>query len=209
MWLWLRGPARHSDLLRAEATQWLAGTALSAAVIVAFAAVLVLDRADLGRAGAYVDPALVLVSCAVLIPTPIRMIRETLVELLEGAPDPEVQRPVQLAVNEVREEFGLDDPFLRMTKTGRKLYVEADFLVRGRDWDVSDEDEIRRAILDRLVHLPYDVWLNVELQRRRGPHRLTPGPFRKPRFRLSSRAGMPIFSRCRSPRHPTSATSSR
>ena len=163
VWLWLRGPARHSDLLRAEATQWLAGTALAGAVIVAFAVVLVLDRADLGRAGAYVDPALVLVSCAVLIPTPIRMIRTTVVELLEGAPDSEVQRPVQAAVNEVRVEFGLDDPFLRMTKTGRKLYVEADFLVRGRDWDVADEDEIRRAILDRLVHLPYDVWLNVEL----------------------------------------------
>ena len=158
VWLWLRGPARHSDLLRAEATQWLAGTALAGAVIVAFAVVLVLDRA-----GAYVDPALVLVSCAVLIPTPIRMIRTTVVELLEGAPDSEVQRPVQAAVNEVRVEFGLDDPFLRMTKTGRKLYVEADFLVRGRDWDVADEDEIRRAILDRLVHLPYDVWLNVEL----------------------------------------------
>jgi predicted Co/Zn/Cd cation transporter (cation efflux family) len=130
---------------------------------VAFAVVLVLDRADLGRAGAYIDPALVLLSCAVLIPTPIRMIRETLVELLEGAPEPEIQRPIQTAVNEVREEFGLEDPFLRMTKTGRKLYVEADFLVTGRDWDVSDEDEIRRAILDRLVHLPYDVWLNVEL----------------------------------------------
>ena len=86
VWLWLRGPARHSDLLRAEATQWLAGTALSVAVIVAFAVVIVLDRADLGRAGAYIDPALVLLSCAVLIPTPIRMIRETLVELLEGAP---------------------------------------------------------------------------------------------------------------------------
>ena len=97
VWAWLRGPARHSDLLRAEATQWLAGTALSGAVIVAFAAVLVLDRADLGSAGAYVDPALVLVSCAVLIPTPIRMIRTTVVELLEGAPAPEVQRPVQAA----------------------------------------------------------------------------------------------------------------
>lgn len=163
VWVWLRGPARHSDLLAAEATQWLAGTALSVAVVVAFALVLVLDRVDLGSAGAYADPVLVLVSCAVLVPTPIRMIRTTVVELLEGAPAPEIQRPVRSAVSEVREEFGLEDPFLRMTKTGRKLYVEADFLVRGRDWDVADEDEIRRAILDRLVHLPYDVWLNVEL----------------------------------------------
>ena len=70
---------------------------------------------------------------------------------------------MQAAVNEVRDEFGLAEPYLRMTKTGRKLYVEADFLVRGRDWGVDDEDEIRRSILDRLVHLPYDVWLNVEL----------------------------------------------
>lgn len=162
-WWLTRRPARHSELLAAESAQWLAGTALSLGLLVAFVVVMVLDRADIGSAGAYADPVLVLVACAVLVPTPIRMIRRTVVELLEGAPDPEVQRPVRLAVHEVRNELGLDDHFLRMTKVGRKLYVEVDFLVAGDQWDVADEDRVRRALLDRLAPLPYDLWLNVEL----------------------------------------------
>ena len=91
------------------------------------------------------------------------MIRTTVVELLEGAPDPSIQRPVRAAVHDVRVEHGLDDPYLRMTKVGRKLYVEVDFLVSGRDWDVAKEDEVRRSLQRRLEPLPYDLWLNVEL----------------------------------------------
>ena len=53
----------------------------------------------------------------------------TLVELLEGAPEPEIQLPVRQAVHRVRMQFGLDEPYLRMTKVGPKLYVEVDFLV--------------------------------------------------------------------------------
>jgi predicted Co/Zn/Cd cation transporter (cation efflux family) len=163
VWLGLRGPARRSELLAAEATQWLAGTALSVGVVVAFSLVLLLDRLDLGRAGAYADPVLVIVCCVVLVPAPLRMIRTTVVELLEGAPDPAIQVPVRAAVREVRLEHGLDDPYLRMTKIGRKLYVEVDFLVTGSDWRLADEDQIRRALKRRLDVLPYDIWLNVEL----------------------------------------------
>lgn len=163
VWLLLRRPARDSELLAAESTQWLVGAGLSLSVAVAFAAVLVIDGSDYANAGRYADPALVLVACLVLAPTPVRMIRTTLVELLEGAPDPEVQAPVRHAVNQVQREFDLDDPYLRMTKVGRKLYVEADFVVNGREWDVADEDEIRRSLQSRLVHLPYTLWLNVEL----------------------------------------------
>jgi len=65
VWSAIRGPARRSELLAAEATQWLAGTALSVAVIIAFGVAIALDRADIGWAGAYVDPVLVIVACAV------------------------------------------------------------------------------------------------------------------------------------------------
>ncbi len=163
VWLALRGPARRSELLAAEATQWLAGATLSLAVVVAFALVLVLSHSGHGAAGHYADPVLVLVSCVALAPTPVRMIRTTLIELLEGAPDPEIQRPVRHAVSEVQAEFELADPFLRMAKVGRKLYIEVDFVVTGHEWDVADEDQIRHSLLSRLSGLPFDLWLNVEL----------------------------------------------
>jgi predicted Co/Zn/Cd cation transporter (cation efflux family) len=162
-WLLLRGPASRSELLAAERAQWLASVALSLAVIVAFTLVIALERGGLTTASRYVDPVLVLLVCAALMPVPVRMVRTTLVELLEGAPDPEVQAPVRAAVHDVRELFGLDEPYLRMTKVGNKLYVEADFVVPPGEWHVDDEDRIRRAVLERLAPLPYAIWLNVEL----------------------------------------------
>jgi len=71
-WLVLRGPARHSELVAAEATQWLAGAALSFAVVVAFGVVLVIGGTDRAHAGLYADPVLVLLSSAALAPTPVR-----------------------------------------------------------------------------------------------------------------------------------------
>jgi len=163
VWWWLRQRGRGSELLAAEATQWLAGAALSLGMVVAFGAVLLLRDTDYSGAGRYADPGLVLAVCVLLVPTPLRMIRSTVVELLEGAPPDAVQVSVRGAVSAVRAEFGLDEPYLRATKVGRKLYVEVDFVVPGEDWHVSDEDRIRRALEARLRHLPFDLWLNVEL----------------------------------------------
>jgi predicted Co/Zn/Cd cation transporter (cation efflux family) len=90
------------------------------------------------------------------------MIRTTVIELLEGAPAMEVQRPVLERVDEVRREFDLPTPRVRMTKAGPKLYVEIDILV-APTVTIGQEDEVRRAFRDRLSTLGYEVWLNVEL----------------------------------------------
>lgn len=163
LWLWLRAVGRPSELLRSEAIQWRAGAGLSLGMVIAFLAAIGLEGGRFDDAARYLDPALVIVACVLLLPAPIRMLRDTLVELLEGAPAPEVQEPVRRAIAEVRHQFELPEPYIRMTKVGRKLYVEVDFVVPGREWDVADEDEIRYALRDRIEHLPYQLWLNVEL----------------------------------------------
>jgi predicted Co/Zn/Cd cation transporter (cation efflux family) len=164
VWMRLRARAARSELLAAEATAWRAGAALGLAMVVAFGVVLALEHTDARDWGHYADPALVIVASALLVPTPLRMIRTTLVELLEGAPDLDVQAKVRDAVTEVRRAHGLDEPYLRLAKVGRKLYVEVDFVVAGREWLVEDADAVRGDLLQRLESsLPYDLWLNIEL----------------------------------------------
>ena len=86
----------------------------------------------------------------------------TIVELLEGVPPSDVQGPVLQAVREVQETFDLNDPVVRMTKLGPKLYVEVDVVVQP-DVTIAQEDEVRADLRRRLSVLPYAVWLNVEL----------------------------------------------
>lgn len=160
---WLRPRAARSDLVRAEAIQWLSGVGLEVGMIVAFGAMLVLQRTAWAAVVPYIDPALVLVVCAVILPAPVRMLRTTLRELMEGAPPEAIQEPIRAAVADVSVDVGLPEPVVRIQKLGAKVYVEVDYLVEAGRWDTADADRVRHALYRRLAELPYLFWLNVEL----------------------------------------------
>jgi len=94
---------------------------------------------------------------------PLRLLRSGTVELLEGEPSAEISDAVRATVEEVRQRFGPDEPIVRLHKLGRKLYVEVDFVVEPGEWDVSEEDAVRRAVAEGLDPLGLDVWAYVEL----------------------------------------------
>jgi predicted Co/Zn/Cd cation transporter (cation efflux family) len=163
-WLWLRSKATatNSDVLISESTAWKIGALRGFGMIVGFSVMALLADTSLDDAVPYIDPVMVLITCAVFIPAPIRMVRVTIVELLEGAPSEEVQRPVHDVVEEVQTLFELEPPRVLMSKVGPKLYVEIDGVVDGHV-TVAQQQEVRDALAERLDALPYDIWLTVEL----------------------------------------------
>jgi len=161
--LFLRRQAGYSDLVKAEAAQWLAGLGLSAGMLVAFGAAAVLEGTELAWLTAYVDPAVVIVAGLVLFAIPLAMVRETVRELLEGSPPASVEGPVQAIVDAVSAEHGLDAPTVRMSKLGAKLYLEVDYLVEAGRYDTAFADRVRQALKAALEGQPLDVWLNVDL----------------------------------------------
>jgi predicted Co/Zn/Cd cation transporter (cation efflux family) len=161
---WLRARQQGSDLLAAEATQWRASAVLSTAMLVGFGIAWLLQSNGLDQAAALVDPALVLVAIVLLAPTPMRMIRAALRELLEATPEESVRRPVERAVTALRQRHELPEPSMRLGKLGRKLYVELDFLVDADGgWTVGDADRFRRELAAELNRPGQVLWLNVEL----------------------------------------------
>ena len=163
-WRWLRAIATStgSDVVISESTAWKIGAFRGVGMVVGFTALALIIGTGLDSAAPYIDPGMVLVTCVLFLPAPISMVRTTIVELLEGAPSPEVQGPVLDAVAAVRTQFDLDEPTVLMTKIGPKLYVEVDGVV-APDVTVAQEHEVRRALSERLDALPFDIWLTVEL----------------------------------------------
>lgn len=161
---WLRAREQGSDLLAAEAVQWRASAVLSMAMLGGFGVAAALQASGMVGPARFVDPALVLVAIVLLGPTPMRMIRAALRELLEATPSDEVKEPVTAAVAALRHRHGLPEPTMRLGKLGRKLYVELDFLV-GEDagWSVGDADRFRRELASELRQPGRVLWLNVEL----------------------------------------------
>lgn len=163
LWRFLARADQSSDLLAAEARQWAAAAVFSLVVAGGAVAATALRALGFGAAEPYVDSALVLVGCALLLPQPAILLRGALTELLEGAPADDLQRSVHEALTQVRERHGLAAPTVRMTKVGRKLYVDVVFLVEPGRWTVDEEDAVRREVAAALAALPHEVRLAVEL----------------------------------------------
>ena len=155
--------APRSELAAAEAAQWQAGAMLSGLIAVGAAAAAGADALGWQQVVAFADPALVLMAVAVLAPVPLRLLRAGGREILEAAPPPEVRRSIDAAVERTRADYDLGVPFVRATKLGRRLYVEVDFLVTAGEWDVAEEDRVRRHLIDGLSSLELEIWANVEL----------------------------------------------
>lgn len=161
-WAWIRRQAEGSDLLTAETTGWRVAAFRGVGMSVGFLVLWALTGSAWDGAAPYVDPVMVIITCAAFLSAPVRMVRTTVTELLEGAPEAEVQEPVLRAIRDVFREFEIDEPVVRMTKVGQRLYVEIDAEVRP-DATVADEHRVRTTVRDRLGSLPFDVWLNFEL----------------------------------------------
>lgn len=159
---WLRRSVKHSELIKAESTAWLIGGLRGVGMVAGFAFMLLIDGSSWAAAVPYIDPAMVLLTCVLFVLPPVQMVRSTVHELLEGAPDPEVQAPVLAVIEDVRREFNLADPVIRLNKVGSKLYVEIDAFV-APGVTVAEEHAIRTLLEQRLKVLPYQVWLNLDL----------------------------------------------
>jgi len=92
------------------------------------------------------------------------VMRTSLRELLEAAPDRSITKPIADAVALVRQYLGLPEPDLRIGKLGRKLYIELDFVVGPGTWDLGAADRVRRDLLHRLAQPGRLLWVNVELR---------------------------------------------
>ena len=155
--------APRSELAAAEVAQWRAGAVLSGIIAIGAAAAAAAAAAGLHQVVAYADPALVLLAVVVMAPVPWRLLRSGGREILEAAPPADVREAIEAAAELTREEFDLPPPLVRATKLGRRLYVEVDFLVDAGEWDVAEEDRVRRSLIRALAPLELEIWANVEL----------------------------------------------
>jgi len=160
--LWLRRAVKNSDLIATESTSWMIGGLRGARMIVGFALMLLLDGSSWDVAVPYIDPAMVLLTCVLFIRAPLQMVRSTIHELLEGAPDTAVQAPILEVIAAVLRLFSITEPIIRINKVGSKLYVEVDAFV-APEVTVTQEHEMRTHLERRLKELPYEIWLNLDL----------------------------------------------
>lgn len=148
-----RGPG--SDLVRAEAAEWIGDTLLSFGVLVGFVVAYVLEATGHTEIARYVDPVLVAVISGAFLWIPARLIARGFREVLTMSPDAELQDQVRSRVADVERDYGFAESFLRSSKVGSRLDVEIGFVVdeRSKAQTVRQFDEVR-SVLDKRLRLP-------------------------------------------------------
>jgi predicted Co/Zn/Cd cation transporter (cation efflux family) len=155
--------AGGSELVRVEALQWRAGAVRNGVMVIGATVAILIAGTAAGGIVRFLDPILVLVAVAMLAPIPIRFLRSGINELLEGAPDSEVHQQVHATVASICDRHELRDARVRMTKLGRKLYVDVEIVVPPKSWTIEGQDALRRELLDGLATLDYELWATITL----------------------------------------------
>jgi predicted Co/Zn/Cd cation transporter (cation efflux family) len=162
--VWTRGQAARlrSPLLEVDAKGWLIDGALSVVVAVAFGTALLLEGSDVAPALPYVDPGLVILLVALVLPMPLRILLRSVEQLLLVAPPADTQERVR---NRWREAT-VNEPFRRsvlsMVRVGRALYVTAHVVVDpDRAGGVAELDDRRARIAETLAGADPDLVLDI------------------------------------------------
>lgn len=153
-----------AGLTKAEASQWLMDTYISGAVLLAFGAALVLQRAGImSELIPYLDPFMVLLVSGAFLKMPIRELRSATRELLDMAPEGDVVARLQRIVMQTEREFRLDESFLRVSQGSGTLWIEIDFVVskHSRIRSIADQDAVRERVLRQVETLGFEPWLTI------------------------------------------------
>lgn len=112
----------QSSLVEAESKQWLMDTLLSGAVLLGFALAWGLNALGYQQAAAYADPVMVLLASGYFLLMPIKLLRQSLAELLLVSPEPKLRRQVYKEV----AHLGIHRSQCRMARFGNHLLLEVD-----------------------------------------------------------------------------------
>lgn len=158
---------RSSELLRAEAAQWLLDTVLSAAVLAGFLAALLATSRGRGDLAGLADPLMVAVLSVASLGLPIRLIRQGLRGALAAAPDEQVQRELQAVVAAVADRHGFARTTCRTAIFGERYDLTIGLLADDTTalTSLAEADAVRAELQAALDVLPYDLLLSVSFTR--------------------------------------------
>lgn len=123
---------------------------ITASLLIAFSIGYLVDGTKLGWIAPYIDSAVLVIVCLVLIPVPISTIRQAFLDILLVTPE-ELNHHVERVANGIVEKHGFLSYRAYVAKVGRAKQIELYFIVPDaiaktiHEWDLI-RDEIGEAV---------------------------------------------------------------
>ncbi len=151
----------ESTTIKAELYMWKLDIVSSIGVAVAFAVQMILLRTPLSFLTPFIDPAVAVVMAVLLIMEPVKVIFQSIKNLVLFAPDEEVVGKIREIVGSHMQDYPYEVTFLDVIQTGRKLWVE---VYIGNQTDVihiSKLHRVRDEIRQELKHKYDQVYIEI------------------------------------------------
>ena len=152
----------RSAFLHMDLKGWIMSASITAALLVAFCIGFGVQGTRWEWISPYIDPAVLAVVCAVIIPLPLSVIRQALSEMLLVTP-PDLKQHVDTVAQAFVQRHGFASYRAYVAKVGRSQEIELYFIVpadtpaRG----IGAWDSLRDEIGDALGADSPDRWLTV------------------------------------------------
>ena len=158
-----KGKKLSSDILNAESNQWLMDTILSAAVLVGFMVSLILSKTSLSYLTIYVDPFMVIISSVIFIRVPVVTLINSFKEIVNVNADDDINNKIYTIVKDIEEDYNFEDSITRVSKVGRELRIEIDFVFNDESTlnELEEMDKVRERVYKNMSGIKLDKWMNV------------------------------------------------
>lgn len=152
-----------SDIIKAESNQWLMDTLVSVAVLVGFLICTILDKTSLAYLSKYIDPLMVVITSAIFIRVPITTLIKSFKEILNRNADKDINDEIYTIVKDVEKEYNFEDSITRVSKIGKELRIEIDFVFNEQSKlnKLEEMDNVREYVYRSMSDIQLDKWLNV------------------------------------------------
>ena len=160
-----------------DARDWLVDAWISSGIALAFGGgAYFMSQSQWSHWVPYIDPVLVTLIAIAVTPIPIKTVIEGVNQLLAGAPEPELETKIRMALQSQIEDYPIQQIQLQMAQIGRALCISIQVLVPTQFTvsHVQDLDLIRTQFTQAIEALhPYpdieisftgdEQWLKLEI----------------------------------------------
>ena len=158
-----KGKKLCSDILKAESNQWFMDSILSVAVLIGFIISAVISTTSLAGLTRYVDPTMVIISSLIFIKIPTTALFKSFREIVSGSADDNINNEIYTIVKDIEKEYNFEDSITRVSKIGRELRIEIDFVFNEQSSlnELGQMDEVREQVYRNMTDIKLKKWLNV------------------------------------------------
>lgn len=152
-----------SEILKAESAQWFMDSILSIAVLVGFVITMILAATRFSYYTRFVDPLMVTFISVFFIRVPLISLVKSFNEITNGKADDKISDEINIIVADIKEEYNFQDSVTRVSKIGRELRIEIDFVFNEKSTltELEEMDKVREQVYANMTNINLKKWLNV------------------------------------------------